>query len=137
MRPRLGGRFAKALFKPTSTHTFLNVRTYVMHRGELGIYFMTEWVPNKLAAFLGPRTFGLPYRLGDLDYHHHHDKHNYQGLANEFAAAVQQVRQQGLRQTVVIVCMLVPEQRQEVKQITLMLSVVSISPICWIMLTVQ
>jgi uncharacterized protein YqjF (DUF2071 family) len=74
MRPRLGGRFAKALFKPISTHTFLNVRTYVMHRGELGIYFMTKWVPNKLAAFLGPRTFGLPYRLGDLDYHHHHEK---------------------------------------------------------------
>ena len=52
MRPRLGGKFAKALFKPIATHTFLNVRTYVKHGDEPGIYFMTEWVPNRLAAFL-------------------------------------------------------------------------------------
>ncbi|MFT4640844.1 MAG: hypothetical protein ACI8T1_004177 [Verrucomicrobiales bacterium] len=47
--------------------------TYVKNGDEPGIYFMTEWVPNRLAAFLGPRTFGLPYRLGELAYHHNHE----------------------------------------------------------------
>jgi len=40
MRPRVGGRFAAWLFKPIATHEFLNVRTYVRHRGESGIYFL-------------------------------------------------------------------------------------------------
>ena len=79
MRPRIGGNLTRALFKPIATHTFLNVRTYVKHGDEPGIYFMTEWVPNRLAAFLGPRTFGLPYRLGELDYEHQHETGQLQG----------------------------------------------------------
>ena len=73
LRPRFGGKLTKALFRPIATHTFLNVRTYVKNGDESGIFFMAEWVPNRLAAFLGPRTFGLPYRLGQLDYHHDHE----------------------------------------------------------------
>ena len=34
MRPRIGGRLAAWLFRPIATHDFLNVRTYVRHRGE-------------------------------------------------------------------------------------------------------
>ncbi|SRR5260221_6193455 len=74
LRPRVGGRLAEWCFKPIATHELLNLRTYVQHRGEAGIYFLAEWIPNRLSAFLGPRTFGLPYRLGHLDYRHRHEE---------------------------------------------------------------
>ncbi|MEY2585721.1 MAG: uncharacterized protein QOD80_1747, partial [Verrucomicrobiota bacterium] len=70
MRPRIGGRIGEWLFKPIATHEFLNVRTYVRHRGEPGIYFLAEWLSNPLSVRLGPRTFGLPYHFGHLDYQH-------------------------------------------------------------------
>jgi uncharacterized protein YqjF (DUF2071 family) len=70
MRPRIGGRLSEWLFKPIATHEFLNVRTYVRHRGEPGIYFLAEWLSNPLSVRLGPRTFGLPYRFGRLAYEH-------------------------------------------------------------------
>jgi uncharacterized protein len=70
MRPRIGGRIGKWLFKPIATHEFLNVRTYVRHHGEPGIYFLAEWLSNPLSVRLGPRTFGLPYHFGRLDYEH-------------------------------------------------------------------
>jgi uncharacterized protein YqjF (DUF2071 family) len=73
MRPRIGGRFAEWMFKPIATHEFLNVRTYVRHGGEPGIYFLAEWLSNPLSVRLGPRTFGLPYRFGRLDYQHSPD----------------------------------------------------------------
>jgi len=72
MRPRLGGRLAAWLLKPIASNRFLNVRTYVRHRCEAGIYFIREWLDNRLSVLLGPRTFGLPYRLGELDYDHAH-----------------------------------------------------------------
>ena len=40
MRPRFGGSLSALFFKPISTHHFLNVRTYVTHQAEAGIYFM-------------------------------------------------------------------------------------------------
>jgi len=68
MRPRFGGRLAEMLFRPISTHEFLNVRTYVRHNGEPGIFFMAEWLSNRLSVALGPRAFGLPYRFGHIHY---------------------------------------------------------------------
>lgn len=70
MRPRLGGRFGEWLFKPIATHEFLNIRTYVRHAGEPGIFFLAEWLSNPLSVRLGPRTFGLPYKFGRLTYDH-------------------------------------------------------------------
>ena len=70
MRPRLGGRLCEWLFKPIATHEFLNVRTYVRHAGEPGIFFLAEWLSNPLSVRLGPLSFGLPYRLGQLRYAH-------------------------------------------------------------------
>jgi uncharacterized protein len=70
MRPRLGGRIGQWLFKPIATHEFLNVRTYVRHRGETGIYFLAEWLSNPLSVPLGPCSFGLPYRFGRIEYRH-------------------------------------------------------------------
>jgi uncharacterized protein len=70
MRPRIGGRIGEWLLKPIATHEFLNVRTYVRHAGEPGIFFLAEWLNNRAAVLLGPRGFGLPYRFGHLAYHH-------------------------------------------------------------------
>ncbi|MBL9142588.1 MAG: DUF2071 domain-containing protein [Verrucomicrobiaceae bacterium] len=75
LRPRLGGA---ALFKPIATHEFLNVRTYVKHQGECGIYFLAEWLPNFLAVMLGPTVFGLPYRWGRQRYEHD-PRHGFRG----------------------------------------------------------
>lgn len=85
MRPRIGGRLAEWLFKPIASHEFLNVRTYVRHGGEPGIFFLTEWLSNPLSVRLGPRTFGLPYRFGDLKCAHAHDNRKILGTvtANE------------------------------------------------------
>ncbi|PYM02788.1 MAG: hypothetical protein DMF19_01660 [Verrucomicrobia bacterium] len=68
MRPRFGGRITELLLRPIATHDFLNVRTYVRHKGEPGIYFMREWLSSRIAAWLGPWSFGLPYRFGRIDY---------------------------------------------------------------------
>jgi uncharacterized protein YqjF (DUF2071 family) len=68
LRPAIGGALTEWLSRPLANHGFLNVRTYVRHGGERGIYFLAEWIPNRLATFLGPRLYGLPYRLGRLRY---------------------------------------------------------------------
>jgi len=73
MRPRIGGRLAEWLLNPFATHEFLNVRTYVRHNGEPGIYFLAEWLSNPLSVRLGPRSFGLPYHFGRINYDHAHD----------------------------------------------------------------
>ena len=74
MRPRWGGRASAMLFKPIASHGFLNVRAYVKHGGETGIYFLAEWLPNRLSLLLGPRVFGLPYKDGSPDYRHQHEE---------------------------------------------------------------
>jgi uncharacterized protein YqjF (DUF2071 family) len=68
LRPRFGGRLAAVASTPLAEHEFLNVRTYVRHGGERGIYFLAEWIPNRLACALGPRMYGLPYRLSRCEY---------------------------------------------------------------------
>lgn len=73
MRPCIGGGLAALPFKPIATHEFLNVRTYVKHGGEPGIFFLKEWLPNRLSVALGPVMFGLPYQLGRLNYDHRLD----------------------------------------------------------------
>ena len=74
MRPRRGGRLAEWTFKPVATHPFLNVRTYVQHEAEPGIYFLTEWLPNRLSVLLGPLLYGLPYRFARINYRHVHER---------------------------------------------------------------
>ena len=85
MRPRLGGKLAALLFKPIATHRFLNVRTYVRHHGEPGIHFLAEWMDNPISVLLGPAVFGLPYRLGRLQYHHHHEVGELHGQVSQAA----------------------------------------------------
>ncbi len=68
LRPTMGGRLGEMLAAPLAHHEFLNVRTYVRHDDDRGIFFIAEWIPNRVAAYVGPRTYGLPYRLGRLKY---------------------------------------------------------------------
>lgn len=79
LRPCLGGRLAEACVAPIATHSFMNVRTYVRHRGNPGIYFLLEWLPNRLSVLLGPAIYGLPYRYGRLDYQHHPEEGRING----------------------------------------------------------
>ncbi|MEO7300722.1 MAG: DUF2071 domain-containing protein [Verrucomicrobiota bacterium] len=83
MRPRLGGKLAAFLMKPVATHKFLNIRAYVRHGNETGIYFLAEYLPNKLSLHLGPLLYGLPYRLGKLDYHHQHETREIFGRVSD------------------------------------------------------
>lgn len=66
----IGGTLGRLLGLPAATHELLNVRTYVRHGGERAIYFIREWIPNRLSAVLGPPTYGLPYRPAALHYDH-------------------------------------------------------------------
>jgi uncharacterized protein YqjF (DUF2071 family) len=68
LRPAALGRLGEVLSTPLACHEFLNLRTYVRHGNRRGIYFIAEWIPNRLAVLIGPRLYGLPYRLGRLDY---------------------------------------------------------------------
>ncbi len=70
MRPKRGGRATQWLTDPIATHEFLNLRTYVKHRGQYGIFFMKEWLNEPLAVKLGPLTFGLPYHQAEIRYNH-------------------------------------------------------------------
>jgi uncharacterized protein YqjF (DUF2071 family) len=79
MRPRIGGRFGEWLFRPIATHEFMNVRTYVRANDEPGIFFLVEWLSNRLSVPLGPPVFGLPYRYGRISYHHSHSSDEISG----------------------------------------------------------
>lgn len=83
MRPCLGGRFSEWLFKPIATNDYLNVRTYVRHRGEAGIYFLREWMNNPFSVRLGPITFGLPYHFGEFNYQNHPETGCLRGSVRE------------------------------------------------------
>lgn len=68
MRPAGTGALGRLLTRPMSEHVFLNVRTCVRAEAGPGIHFLGEWIPNRLSAWIGPRTYGLPYRLGHFEY---------------------------------------------------------------------
>lgn len=87
LAPRLGGAWTSWLLRPLATHEFLNVRTYVTADGEEGIYFLHEWLPNRLAIPLGRPCFGLPYRLGRCRYQHRHESGTLAGQVDDAAGA--------------------------------------------------
>ncbi len=83
-RLRRGGAFTRWATAPIANHRFLNLRTYVKGSDGPGIFFMAEWLDNRLAVSLGPATFGLPYRYAKLDYRR--DGNLIRGLASSAAA---------------------------------------------------
>ena len=83
MRPFCGGALTAWVLKPIANNDFLNVRTYVRHHGEPGIYFLAEWMNNPISVHLGPITFGLPYRFGETEYQHRHEEGTLSGTVCE------------------------------------------------------
>ncbi len=79
LRLARGGRLVRWATAPFDNHGFLNVRAYVKHNDEPGIYFLAEWLPNALSVLVGPRMFGLPYRFGRLDYEHDGNARTFDG----------------------------------------------------------
>ncbi|MCW8133593.1 MAG: DUF2071 domain-containing protein [Planctomycetota bacterium] len=82
LRPAVSGaagRVLEALSAPLARHGFLNVRTYVRHAGEPGIFFLAECIPNLLAVAVGTRLYGLPYRFGRLAYDFDAEGARYEG----------------------------------------------------------
>jgi len=80
MRLSVGGPLTEWMSAPLATHEFLNARTYVRRGDERGIFFIREWLPNLLARCAGPLTFGLPYRLGVIEYRHNHEDGELAGV---------------------------------------------------------
>jgi uncharacterized protein YqjF (DUF2071 family) len=70
LRLAVGGKLAALLSAPLAEHEFLNLRAYVRVGDQRGICFVSEWIPNRLAVLIGPRLYGLPYRLGRLRFEH-------------------------------------------------------------------
>jgi hypothetical protein len=70
LRFAFGGRMTNWVGRWFANHEFLNVRTYVRHADEVGIFFLAEWVPKRIATWIGTPLFGLPYRLGRIEYEH-------------------------------------------------------------------
>jgi uncharacterized protein YqjF (DUF2071 family) len=70
LRFAFGGEITNCVGRWFANHEFLNVRTYVRHGSGTGIFFLAEWVPKRIATWLGPPLFGLPYRYGRIKYEH-------------------------------------------------------------------
>ena len=87
MRPRIGSRLAELLLRPISNHEFLNVRTYVRSKDETGIFFLAEWLSNRLSVTLGPKSFGLPYRFGRIRYDHNRSDGQLAGTVEDGSGA--------------------------------------------------
>jgi uncharacterized protein YqjF (DUF2071 family) len=79
LRPAAGGAIGRWISRPLACHEFLNIRTYVRFNAETGIYFLAEWIPNRLASLIGPRMYGLPYRVGKLTYQIDMNQSHYDG----------------------------------------------------------
>jgi hypothetical protein len=68
LRPGWGGPATELLTTALARNMFLNLRTYVRHGNQAGIYFMAEWISNRLMALVGSAMYGLPSQLARLDY---------------------------------------------------------------------
>lgn len=80
LRSRRWPRAGRLFLRPIGTHEFLNIRTYVRVNGESGIYFLVEYLPNRLSVLLGPSVYGLPYRFGRIEYHNSFEADEQSGV---------------------------------------------------------
>jgi len=90
LRPGFGGALGRWLFWPIARQKFLNLRTYVRHEGNPGIFFISEWLNNRLCVMSGPGTYGLPYRFARIQYNHRPEEARLSGRVGDgFAYAAQ------------------------------------------------
>jgi uncharacterized protein YqjF (DUF2071 family) len=72
-RPRRGGNLGEWLFRPASSNHFFNVRAYVRHGGESGVYFMTQWLSHPFCLLGKLPMLRLPWHLGRISCEHSHE----------------------------------------------------------------
>ena len=72
-RPNRGGKFGEWIFSPAAKNSFLNVRTYVCHHNEPGVYFMTQWLSQPFCLLGRLPTLRLPWHLGRMRYDFRHE----------------------------------------------------------------
>ncbi len=78
-RPRWGGRLTAWLAWPVATNHFFNVRTYVRHRGESGVFFMRQWLSHPLCLTARLPGLRLPWDWGRMLYEHRHEVGRLEG----------------------------------------------------------
>ncbi len=75
------GEWTHWLHRPVTHHSFLNLRTYVKHRGEAGVYFLKVFVNSLPAVPLARLSYGLPYHFCNLQLDHSFDASEVSGSA--------------------------------------------------------
>ncbi len=83
MRPAGSSGIGRWLFAPVPEQRFLNLRTYVRHGNESGIYFLAEWISHGLCAALGRPLYGLPYHWGRHTFHLPPDQTQFDGRVTD------------------------------------------------------
>lgn len=73
------GEWACWLHRPLTHHSFFNVRTYVRHRGETGVYFLKIFVDSRPAVPMARLGYGLPYHYAKLSLEHSFSKSEITG----------------------------------------------------------
>jgi uncharacterized protein len=81
-RPNRGGTFGEWCFLPAARNSFLNVRAYVRHQDEPGVYFMTQWLSHPFCLLGRLPMLRLPWHLGRMRYDFGHEKGRLSGLVN-------------------------------------------------------
>jgi hypothetical protein len=78
-RPNRGGRFGEWIFSPAANNSFLNVRAYVRHHGEPGVYFMTQWLSHPFCLLGRLPMLRLPWYPGRMRYDFLHESGRLNG----------------------------------------------------------
>ena len=81
-RPNRGGRLGEWIFSPAASNSFLNVRAYVRHHDEPGVYFMTQWLSHPFCLLGRLPLLRLPWRLGRMRYDFRHEDGRLLGLVS-------------------------------------------------------
>jgi len=78
-RPNRGGRLGEWIFSPAGRNSFLNVRAYVRHLDEPGVYFMTQWLSHPCCLLGRLPMLRLPWHLGRMRYNFRHESGQLSG----------------------------------------------------------
>lgn len=78
-RPNRGGLLGAWTFLPAARNSFLNVRAYVRHHDEPGVYFMTQWLSHPFCLLGRLPMLRLPWHLGRMRYDFRHESGRLSG----------------------------------------------------------
>jgi uncharacterized protein len=81
-RPNRGGKLGEWFFSPAARNSFLNIRAYVRHQGEPGVYFMTQWLSHSFCLLGRLPMLRLPWHLGRMRYDFRHEIGRLRGTIN-------------------------------------------------------